>query len=507
NDLALLGYDVKIYEALPKPGGMLTYGIPEYRLPNEIVQGEIDDIQSLGVEVQCDTRIGDDVTLDDLRNKHDAVFLATGADISRKLGIEGEEAEGVIHAVNLLRNHELGKDVQINGRVVVIGGGNAAIDAARTCLRLGAEDVMILYRRTRIEMPAAHEEIEEAIEEGVRIEFLAAPTKVLSEGGKVTGLQCIRMELGEPDESGRRRPVPIAGSEHTVEADIVIPAISQDADLSYAGGTLARTKWGTIEVDERYATNIDGVFAGGDACTGPNTVVEAMGAGKRAAENIHRYLRGEELIAFPKLEPAHYDEVGTDVEKAARVHQPMPDARERIKTFDEVRENFTEEQAKAEAERCLNCAVCSECQQCVIACKPEAILHGEQDEELEISAGATGLRGVRCPHPGRIRLRPPAECRHQHRVRAHPLGHRPAPGPCAPAVGRRRAEEGGVAAVRRLAGPSHRPRLLLVGLLHVCHERGGHREGARPRAGADDLLHGHALLRQGLRAVLQPGEG
>ncbi|MEW6359057.1 MAG: NAD(P)-binding protein [Planctomycetota bacterium] len=391
NDLALLGYDVKIYEALPRPGGMLAYCIPEYRLPNSIVQGEIADIQALGVEVRCDTRIGDDLSLDDLRKKHEAVFLATGADVSRRLGIEGEEAEGVIHAVNLLRDHELGKDVKIGGRVVVVGGGNAAIDAARTCLRLGADDVTILYRRTRMEMPAAHEEIEEAIEEGVRIEFLAAPTKVLAENGKVTSLQCIRMELGEPDESGRRRPAPIAGSEHTVEANVVIPAISQDADLGYAGEALGRTKWGTIQVDDRYATNIAGVFAGGDACTGPDTVIEAMGAGKRAAQNIHRYLQGEELIAFPKQAPAHYDEVSSDVEKAPRQHQPMPDAKERVKAFDEVRGNFTEEQAKAEAARCLNCAVCSECKQCVIACKPGAILHGEQDEEMEINAGAVLL--------------------------------------------------------------------------------------------------------------------
>ena len=392
--LAKEGYQVTVFEALPVIGGMLYVGIPEYRLPKWVLEEEIGDVRRLGVEIRTNTPIGKEVSLDDLfRQGYKAVFIGIGAHRSQKLWVPGEDSEGVVHGVDFLRDLNLGKGVKIGEKVVVIGGGNVAIDASRAALRLGAQEVTILYRRSRAEMPASEEEVEDALTEGVKIEYLAAPTEVISQGGKVTGLKCIRMELGEPDASGRRRPIPIPGSEFTMDANMIIPAIGQAPDLSFLEGTgIKVTKQGMIAADPlTLATNQPGVFAGGDAQTGPGIAIEAVAAGKRAAESIKRYLRGENLRHGRVLErekPANLREVPPTEEKKPREEMITISLEKRRETFEEVKLGFTEEEAIREASRCLNCGVCSECLQCVAACKAEAINHDMKEEMEEIWVGS-----------------------------------------------------------------------------------------------------------------------
>ncbi|MCD6553652.1 MAG: FAD-dependent oxidoreductase, partial [Anaerolineae bacterium] len=377
-DLVRKGYGVTVYEALPVAGGMLAVGIPAYRLPKDVLQKEIDYIKALGVEIKLNTPIGRDgaPSLEDLRQSYDAVFLAVGAHRSRKLNIPGEALPGVIHSTDFLRALNLGQEVELGKRVAVIGGGNAAVDAARSAIRLGSE-VTIVYRRSRVEMPAIPAEVDAAAEEGVKLHFLAAPVRILSEDGRVTAMECIRMELGEPDESGRRRPVPIPGSEFTIEVDTVIVSIGQKPDLSPLAEAEA-TPWGTLTADpDTMATPLEGLFAGGDAVTGPASAVEAVAAGQRAAESIHRYLRGMDLRAGRIFEwPRAADievEIPAGTEKAARREMPTLPMSERRSSFKEVELGLTEEQARAEAARCLSCAVCSECLECVSLCEAQAI--------------------------------------------------------------------------------------------------------------------------------------
>jgi heterodisulfide reductase subunit A len=295
HDLAIMGYQVTVFESLPVVGGMLYIGIPEYRLPKDILQREIDDIRNVGVEIKNNTPIGKDLSIDDLfQNGFKAVFIAVGAHQSMKLGVLGEEANGVVLGVDLLRDLNLGKKVKVGKKVVVIGGGNVAMDAARSAVRLGAKKVSILYRRTRQEMPASEEEIQAAEAEGIEITYLVAPAEVLSHNGKVAGIKSIRMKLGEPDASGRKRPVVIKGSEFDIDADMVIPAIGQITDISFLGKSsgIATTKGNTLLVSpETLATSRNGVFAGGDAVTGPATAIEAIAAGQKAATAIDQYLR------------------------------------------------------------------------------------------------------------------------------------------------------------------------------------------------------------------------
>ncbi len=296
HDLAQLGYRVTIFEALPVPGGMLAVGIPEYRLPKALLEKEIDIVRVLGGEIKTNTPIGKDLTIDDLfRQGFKAVFIGIGAHQSQKLRVPGEDAKGVVHGVDFLRNLNLGKEVWVGEKVGIIGGGNVAMDAARSSLRLGAKEVSILYRRSRQEMPAGDEEIEAAEAEGIQIQYLAAPTEVLTSNGKVKGLRCTRMGLGEPDASGRRRPVPIEGSEFDIELDMIIPAIGQATNLSFLGedSGIETTRRGTLVTDpETLATTRPGVFAGGDAVTGPDIAIRAIAAGKQAATSIAKYLQG-----------------------------------------------------------------------------------------------------------------------------------------------------------------------------------------------------------------------
>ncbi|MGQ9629277.1 MAG: FAD-dependent oxidoreductase [bacterium] len=400
HDLAQMGYKVVIFEALPIAGGMLAVGIPEYRLPKRILKSEIEYIQKWGVEIRTNTPVGvgdGNLSLDDLkRDGFEAIFLAVGAHKSMKLGVKGEELKGVIHGIDFLREVALSRNAKVGKRVAIVGGGNTAIDAARTALRLGCEEVHIVYRRSRAEMPAHEIEIEEAEKEGVKIAYLAAPVEILGKDGAASAMKCIRMELGEPDESGRRRPVPIPGSEFIIEVDTIIPAISQSPDLSFLGSDsdFRVTKWNTFEVNPKtLETNIPGIFAGGDAVSGPATIIDAIAAGKRAALAIDRYLRGESMEGFDALELSGIvlEDLGEreeGIERRERTPMPTLPVERRIRGFDEVELGFTEEMAIAEAKRCLNCGVCSECRECERVCELHCIHHDMPNSEVELSVGA-----------------------------------------------------------------------------------------------------------------------
>ena len=306
-DLAKLGHKVVIFEALHSPGGVLVYGIPEFRLPKSIVQAEVDYIQKLGVELRLGYLIGRIYTIPELLKDEgfDAVFIGTGAGLPRFMGIPGENLGGIYSAneflirVNLMKSYafpEYDTPIRIGRHVAVIGGGNVAMDSARSALRLGAEEVCIVYRRSREEMPARREEIENAEEEGIICKFLANPTQFIGDDkGWVKQMECICMELGPPDESGRRRPIPIKGSEFLMDVDTVIVAIGRTPNPIIQRTTegLKVTRWGTILTDENGKTSLEGVYAGGDIVTGEATVISAMGAGKKAARAIHEYLMGK----------------------------------------------------------------------------------------------------------------------------------------------------------------------------------------------------------------------
>ncbi|OGQ88025.1 MAG: pyridine nucleotide-disulfide oxidoreductase [Deltaproteobacteria bacterium RIFOXYD12_FULL_56_24] len=296
--LAHAGYQCTIFESLPVFGGMLAVGIPAYRLPRQIIAAECEALKNCGVTLVHGVTIGKDKTLRDLREEgFTAVFLGPGAHLSRKLGVEGEGLAGVVHGVDYLRRVNVGEALNLGKNVVVVGGGNVAIDCARTALRTGSDKVFILYRRSKAEMPASQAEIHHLEEEGVRIEMLAAPVAIHGENGRLRRIECIRMELGACDSSGRCRPVPKEGSNFMLEADAIIPAISQDVDVTAGSGLeLALSRWGTYVVDEvTMQTSEEWVFAAGDAVLGPQTVAKAVYQAKEAAESISRYLEGRDL--------------------------------------------------------------------------------------------------------------------------------------------------------------------------------------------------------------------
>ncbi len=392
--LAAEGYDVEVFESLPVAGGWLAVGIPEYRLPKDVLKAEIKVIEDLGVKIHLNKAIGKDIPFAKLQQEYDAVFIGCGTVNSSKLDIPGEEMQGVIHGVDYLKRVNLGEKVFLGDKVAVVGGGNVAMDAVRTAIRTGSKDVFILYRRSRAEMPASPEEIEEALEEGIKMEFLVAPKRVVGENGKVTGVECTRMELGEPDASGRRRPVEIKGSEFIVPCESLIPAIGQEADLDFVPkeSGISINKWKSFDVDPvTFASNVPGVFAGGDVVTGPQTVVKAVFAGKEAAVSIDRYLRGEDVKAGREQDWTKDLADKADVsriDKVARVKYPHLKPETRRATFDEVGVGFSEEAAVAEAKRCLACGICSECYQCVDACIAKAINHDDTFEEETIEVGA-----------------------------------------------------------------------------------------------------------------------
>ena len=368
--LRRFGHASTIFEAMPKLGGMLRYGIPEYRLPKKILDWEIEGITGLGdIEVRLETHMGRDFNLQSLKDEgFDAVFLGVGAWGSRNMRVEGEDLEGVLSGTQYLIRMGLEEDVRIGRRVVVIGGGNTAIDAARTSWRLGAEEVTVLYRRSRQEMPAADIEVEEAGAEGIKFHFLAAPTKLIGENGRVKGIEFLRMELGEPDDSGRRRPVPVEGTETVIEVDNVIAAIGQFAvydveTLKCEDGEVAMTRWNTVDADENSGqTNIDWVFAAGDGVSGAATVVEAFGGARKAASGIHRFFEGERRVPGPpNLRTRVWDVASKDelklLPEMPRNKMPEIHVPERSGSFAEVELGFSEEQVRNESHRCLQCGL------------------------------------------------------------------------------------------------------------------------------------------------------
>jgi heterodisulfide reductase subunit A-like polyferredoxin len=398
--LARKGILSTIYEALPQPGGMLRVGIPAHRLPREVLAREIEVITNLGVEIKTDTALGRDVTVDGLlADGYKAVYLALGAHKGIELGVPGEKANGVRQGVEFLREVNLSGTAAVGRKVAIIGGGNVAIDVSRSAVRLGAREVNIIYRRTRTEMPAWEEEIQAAEAEGVRITYLAAPQEILTRDGRVVGVRCIRMELTEADSSGRRRPVPVPGSEFEIECDQLIPAIGQRPDLSAIEDVtgLSFTRYGTTEVNAvSYAAGREGVFAGGDLQTGPWVAIGAVGAGKEAAESILRFIEGRDLVAgreaIVKENPV-YRPIPKGEPRKARARMPHLPAEERRGSFAEVELGYEEGPGRAEAGRCLNCGYCCECYQCVQACLARAVDHGQKPEVMEIEVGSVVL----CP--------------------------------------------------------------------------------------------------------------
>ncbi len=367
--LAINGHDVDIFEQYEKAGGMLRYGIPEYRLPNDVLDREIKSITDLGPKIFTNKKLGKDFTLDELKEKgYDAVYIAIGAHKSVFMGVEGEDANGVYGGIDFLRDVVAEKDIELGEDVIVIGGGNTAIDTARVSLRLGAKNVTMIYRRTIKEMPAHITEIEDAQEEGVEIEFLTNPVKIIKdENGKVKEIECVKMALGEPDSSGRRRPMPIEGSEFRIKASTVIFAIGQRSDLrcmeNEEKAGIRFTRWRTIEANEKtFMTDIEGVFAGGDFRRGADTVIGGIADGKKAAWVIDKYLHSGEVIPYPEEFYSKKDTLQKQVpefyvnfEKKPKMEMPKLSAEKRVNSFFEVELGFSDKMAETEADRCLEC--------------------------------------------------------------------------------------------------------------------------------------------------------
>jgi heterodisulfide reductase subunit A-like polyferredoxin len=410
HDLALKGHEAVIFEALAKPGGMLQVGIPEYRLPKEVVRKEIEYITKLGVEIKTGVEVGKDISLDELREEFNAVFIGVGAHRGVELKVPEENLPGVVQGVEFLRNVNLGKKVRVGRKVAVIGGGNTALDCARTAKRLGAEEVTILYRRTRAEMPASAEEIDGAEGEGIKIEFLVAPSRFIG-NKRLSKVELVRMKLGAPDASGRPRPVPVEGSEFQMPVNTVIAALGQATKTDFVEGLgVSLSKRGTIEADANTgATNIEGVFAGGDVVTGPAFVVDAMAAGRRAARSIDAFLNG---LPFPMEERQEPQELTNEEIRSVKnrfEHTPqykIPEVPvEQREGFEEVALVYGREEACREAERCLagQATGCIECLECVDRCEAEAIDHSMKDTFEEIRVGAVVFAGgYKCYNPSEL---------------------------------------------------------------------------------------------------------
>jgi heterodisulfide reductase subunit A len=366
-ELAKLGYPVTVFERMQEPGGMMRYCIPGFRLEKFVVANEIAYIKDVGVEIETGKEFGRDLTLETLSDAgYKAVFLAIGTQTGMRLNVPGEEMKGVVNAIDFLKCIALEKPIEVGKRVAVIGGGNTAIDAARTAKKLGAEEVTILYRRSREEMPALPHEVAEAERLGIKFQFLVAPKQIIGENGEVKAIECLRMRLGEPDESGRRRPVPISFSEHSYEVDTVIPALGQITEVSCIPAVLAdqTTRIPSLKVDPAtLETNVGGVFAGGDVATGPASIIEAVGAGKKAAASIHLYLSGQDVRDNREEKVAETTWVKnweTLAKKKRRYESPVEKPR---LSFEEARGSLenVKQTAMFEAFRCLGCGPCAEC--------------------------------------------------------------------------------------------------------------------------------------------------
>lgn len=405
--LRRLGYEVKVFERSTKAGGMLRWGIPEYRLPETILEQEIEKLGNIGIEIETSVSLGKEFLSQGLK-EFEAIFMALGSQRNRKMGISGEDLLGVQSGLYFLRQVKEKRNLHLGEKVTVVGGGNTAIDVARTALRLGSKPI-ILYRRTQEEMPAVVEEIEEAIKEGVRIEFLTSPVSILKKNEKGFRLECVKNCLGEPGPDGRRRPVPVEGSNFFIETDIVLTAIGETIETDHLLQSLDRTDSGIV-VDEWKSTNTLGIFAGGDVTDGPRTVSHAIGSGKRAALAIDAYLREldyDHLRSFllgkkgslsmaQRLNPIpqnhRNDQVVSfeDLNDYCFDHKPMKKMPQisnftrRMNSFDEVNLGFSERMVLEEAERCFRCGMCSFCENCYIFCPDSAVIKKDEQKLVEI---------------------------------------------------------------------------------------------------------------------------
>jgi len=391
--LALSGHQVKIFEAAPELGGMLKLTLPEYRLPNAIVDRDIKNILSLGVEYEVNRKIEN---IKNLKNEgFDIVFISVGTHETTKMRSPGADLQGIVSCLDFLRESKIGKKTDLKGKkVMVIGGGNTAMDASRTAIRLGADKVTIVYRRSREEMPAWKEEIHEVGEEGVKFEVLSNPVRFLGDNGRLKKVELIRMRLGKPDGSGRKRPVPVEGSEYLQDVDFVIGAIGLQPTTSVFRNELELGKEGTIKVNAKtLQTSTPWIFAGGDTVSGSSSIIEAAGQGKRAAFYIDKYLNNETLEAFEfgdKLPPVDKKKIlsRNDILHLAGIESKLRPVAERIMDFNDVELTFTEQEVAQSTQRCLDCSNCRECHQCISACPANAIDFSQKEEKIVAKAGS-----------------------------------------------------------------------------------------------------------------------
>jgi NADPH-dependent glutamate synthase beta subunit-like oxidoreductase/NAD-dependent dihydropyrimidine dehydrogenase PreA subunit len=404
-DLAKAGHQVTVFEARSELGGMLRTGIPQYRLPRETLAAEVVQIAGLGVTFQTDTAVGDDIALRELQDGFDAILLAIGAYQSAKLAIPGEEGEGLVPGIRFVEAVNARGQFAIAGHsVAVVGGGNTALDAARSAIRLGAKEVYLLYRRTRQEMLASSEEIEQAEEEGVRILYLVAPVRVLRKNGKVSALRCINLFLGEADRDARRRPKAVEGTEFTLKADTVIPAVSQLPDLRGLAGGLKVDSGRLSVLNDGFATGVAGVFAAGDATTARGSVVEAIASGRSAAVAIDHFLQGDAAVLQTLPQTVSVDThavLRRSIDEAPKARQapPLLSVKERRAGFQNVEGLLSEEQAVAEAQRCLGCGCGVGCDVCYDVCIYDAVEQvGDRYVIDQEGCDGCGLCPERCPN-------------------------------------------------------------------------------------------------------------
>jgi NADPH-dependent glutamate synthase beta subunit-like oxidoreductase len=396
--LAKRGFHVKIFEAASEPGGMMRYGIPSYRLPNYILKQEIENILKLGIEIEYNVKAGVNIPMDQLTREYNAVFLGLGAQLGATLDIPGKDAQNVFAGVEFLKEVNSGKFVELGRDVVVIGGGNTAMDCARVAKRLGA-NVSVFYRRTRMEMPAITEEIDEAMEERIMFRYHTNPVKILTDEGRAIGVLCVQMELKEPDASGRARPIPIDGSDAVYPADTVIMATGQMVDYDGIETQTVDEQW--IHTSENMMSSMDGVFAGGDAVTGLETVSRAIGQGMRAASTIEDYIEGnlESRLSEPPviysrdLNTYYYEKSKRFTKEAVSIHR-------RLKGFQEIYPAFDQGEIIKESERCFSCGLCYMCQNCYMYCPDNAVKisasTGKFEFDLDFCKGC-GLCAKECP--------------------------------------------------------------------------------------------------------------
>ena len=396
--LRMRGYQTTVFEELSVLGGMLRIGIPDYRLPKNILDREISKIVDMGVEVKTNTKIGRDIDIQELENRYDAMFIATGAHLNRKLNILEENLNRVISGLKFLKDINLGRKVSLGEKVIVIGGGNTAFDAARLALRLGSRTT-IIYRRTQEQMPAYIEEVEQGIEEEIEILYLTIPIKITENNDKGLTVECAKARLGDVDASGRRRPIPISGSNFFIKADTVISAIGEDADLSYLPKKV-RCQKGVITTDENGVSSCFKIFAGGDVTDQPRTVAHAIGSGKRGAMAIHKALRGKTLKKPEEDLPViEHEKINQDYfEEQKRIETPILTPTKRMRNTKEIKQGLKRDMAVKEAVRCFGCGICNQCENCLIFC-PDLAVERDSDsyKVLYDYCKGCGICMLECP--------------------------------------------------------------------------------------------------------------